>query len=89
MEIPVTTTQGAVSKIIETESAKIPKDYSLWVGLGLLGASILFRVLKRKHAGLYIAQLATPLLISGVYNTLIKKPDQSNHLEPGPSPKYD
>lgn len=77
MQIPVTTTEGALSKIAEAESTKIPRDYSLWIGLGLLGASFLFRALKKKHAGLYIAELATPILIRGVYHQLTRKSKQN------------
>lgn len=88
MGIHLASAEGAVAKIIESETGKIPSAYYLWTGLGLLGASFLFKALKKKHAGAYIGQLATPLLIMGVYNKLARHatPDGSA-MEASPKKK--
>jgi hypothetical protein len=71
MEITKASAEGAVAKILETGSTRIPSAYYLWTGLGLLGASFLFKALKKKNAGAYIGELAKPLLVMGVYNKVM------------------
>lgn len=79
-------TEGEVAKTIESQTAKVPSDYSLWFGLGVLGVSFLLQTTKFKHIGLAIGQAAAPILIMGLYNKIVKTHghDQEDRL---PEPK--
>ncbi len=72
METLSSTKEGQVAKAIESQTAKIPSDYSLWFGLGVLGASFLLQTTKFKHIGLALGQAAAPILIMGLYNKIVK-----------------
>ena len=76
MELPGNHTEGNVAKAIEAETAKLPSDIFLWAGLGLLAFSFGLFASKQRHTALLIGQLASPILIMGVYDKLVK---QSGH----------
>jgi hypothetical protein len=65
--------EGEVAKTIESYTSKIPSDVYLWTGLGLLAGAIILQGFRQKHAGLMIGQIATPILLMGVYNKLVKQ----------------
>ena len=77
MEIPQTFTEGSLADMIESKASAIPDAYYFWIGLGLVGASLFLRAIKRKQAAQYIGRLATPILIMGVYHKLIHHSEQS------------
>lgn len=58
---------------IESQTSKVPGDYSLWFGLGALGVSFLLRATKFKHIGVAIGQAAAPLVVMGLYKKLAKR----------------
>jgi len=64
--------EGQVAKAIESQTANVPSDYSLWFGLGILGVSFLLQTTKYKRIGLAIGQAAAPILIMGLYNKIVK-----------------
>jgi hypothetical protein len=64
--------EGFVAKTIETQTAKLPSDLFLWTALGALGVGLSLTLLKKGHLGLYVGQWASPLLIMGLYNKLVK-----------------
>ena len=64
--------EGKVAKAIESQTAKLPSDIFLWAGLGLLAAGGILQLTNAKKAGLYISQWAGPILITGLYNKLVK-----------------
>jgi hypothetical protein len=65
--------EGEVAKTIEKYTSKIPSDVYLWGGLGLLASAVILQAFRQKHAGLMIGQIATPILLMGVYNKLVKQ----------------
>jgi hypothetical protein len=64
--------EGKVAKMIEEQTAKLPSDTFLWVGLGCLAFSAAIRIVGLRSAGQFIGQLAAPILIMGLYNKLVK-----------------
>lgn len=64
--------EGKVAKKIETETAKMPSDWFLWTALGAIGVAVTLNILGKQHTGLLVGQLASPLLIMGLYNKLVK-----------------
>jgi hypothetical protein len=63
--------EGYLAKMIEEQTAKLPSDIFLWVGLGCLAASAIVRIFSN-NAGQFIGQLASPVLIMGLYDKIVK-----------------
>lgn len=63
--------EGYLAKMIEEQTAKLPSDIFLWIGLGCLAASAIVRIFS-SNAGQFIGQLASPVLIMGVYDKIVK-----------------
>jgi hypothetical protein len=64
--------EGKVAKAIESQTAKLPSDVFLWAGLGLLAVGGIMQLTKVKNVGNYLSQWAAPILITGLYNKLVK-----------------
>jgi hypothetical protein len=64
--------EGKVAKKIESETAKAPSDWFLWTALGAIGVAVTLNIIGKQHVGLLVGQLASPLLIMGLYNKLVK-----------------
>jgi hypothetical protein len=64
--------EGKVAKAIEKETAKLPSDTFLWTAFAVMGVSLSLKLLGKDHLGLFIGQWASPLLIMGLYNKLVK-----------------
>jgi len=64
--------EGPLARAIENQTAKIPSDVFLWSALGAMGISLTLKLLKKKHTALFIGQWASPFLLLGIYNKLVK-----------------
>jgi hypothetical protein len=64
--------EGRVSRALENQAAKLPSDLWLWAALGSMGASLFLKMSSRKEDSMFIGQWAAPLLLTGVYNKLVK-----------------
>lgn len=64
--------EGKVAKAIEQQTAKLPSDLFLWTALGTMGLALTLKLTGKDHLGLFIGQLASPLLIMGLYDKLVK-----------------
>ena len=64
--------EGDVARLIEQQSAKIPSHWFLLGALGAIGTSLVLELSSRQRAGRFIGQWATPLLVMGLYNKLVK-----------------
>jgi hypothetical protein len=65
--------EGPVAKAIEQQTAKIPSDIFLWASLGSMAASLILKLSGKKHEALFIGQWASPFLLLGIYNKLVKQ----------------
>jgi len=64
--------EGEVAKAIEKQTAKLPSDVFLWLGLGSLVAATLLHLNGNRHGSLLIGQWSAPFLICGVYDKIVK-----------------
>lgn len=64
--------EGPIAKAIEKQTAKLPSDIFLWLGLGCMGAAMVLRAMRRSNTGIIVGEWASPLLIMGLYNKLVK-----------------
>ena len=64
--------EGKVAEAIEEQTSKIPSDLFLWAALGVMGVSLALKITKRKHTALFVGQWASPFLLLGIYNKIVK-----------------
>lgn len=64
--------EGKVAKTIENQTAKVPSDWFLWTSFAAMGMALTFKLMGKDHLGLFVGQWASPLLIMGLYNKLVK-----------------
>ena len=69
---PPSQTEDNVTKTIERYTAGIPSSAFLAVAVGAVGLSLLSQLAGRGKWGNFIAQWVPTLLITGVYNKLVK-----------------
>jgi hypothetical protein len=66
-------TEGSTAKAIEEQTSKIPSDVYLYASLAAMGTSLALKCLGRKHSALFVGQWASPFLLLGIYNKLVKQ----------------
>jgi hypothetical protein len=64
--------EGPVAKAIEKQTAKLPSDVFLWAGLSVMAGALTLKLLKKDHLSLFIGQWASPMLLFGIYDKLVK-----------------
>lgn len=64
--------EGAATRAVEDQTAKIPSMVYLWAGMSALVASMCMMKRGKAHAALMVGQWASPLLIMGLYNKIVK-----------------
>jgi len=65
--------EGAVTKSIENQTAKLPSDTYL-IGAGVaIAISLTLKLMGKKPEALFVGQWVAPILILGVYNKLVKQ----------------
>lgn len=64
--------EGPVAKNIEEQTAKLPSDIFLWVGIGFMALSLGLQIAGKKKVSNFIGHWPTNILIMGLYNKLVK-----------------
>ena len=64
--------EGPIAKAIESQTAKLPSDLFLWASGGVMATSLTLKLLGKKNTALFIGQWASPFLLFGIYNKLVK-----------------
>ena len=64
--------EGAKTKAIESQTAKIPSTVFLSAALASMGISLALKCMGRKHTALFVGQWASPFLLLGIYNKIVK-----------------
>lgn len=67
-----TPNEGTVTKEIEKRTAKLPSGLFLAAGLTALGVSFGLKCANKNGWALFVGQLATPALVMGLYNKIVK-----------------
>lgn len=65
-------TEGATAKAIEEQTSKLPSDLFLYGSIVAMATSLTLKCLGRKHTALFVGQWASPFLLLGIYNKLVK-----------------
>ncbi len=71
--------EGPIAKAIENQTAKLPSDFFLWAALGSMAVSLALKVAKQDHKALFVGQWASPFLLFGLYNKLVKVEGHDQH----------
>jgi hypothetical protein len=64
--------EGAVAVAIEEQTAKLPSDVFLWVGIGFMAISFGLQLAGKKKLSNFIGHWPTNILLIGLYNKLVK-----------------
>lgn len=65
--------EGTITVAVENRTSRIPSmAYLIGGGLGALALSTGLMLCGRRRASIVVGQLASPLLIMGLYNKLVK-----------------
>lgn len=64
--------EGLLARVIEQQTARLPSDFFLWCSLGSMGLSLYLKLTGRHENSRFVGMWASPLLIMGVYNKLVK-----------------
>jgi hypothetical protein len=64
--------EGKVAKAIEQQTAKLPSDLFLWVGIGFMAVSAGLQIAGRQKVSNFIGHWPTAILLMGLYNKLVK-----------------
>ncbi|KAF2514876.1 hypothetical protein [Flavobacterium foetidum] len=66
-------TEGGTAKAIEEQTSKLPSDLFLYASLAAMGTSLTLKCLGKRHSALFVGQWASPFLLLGIYNKLVKQ----------------
>ena len=64
--------EGQVATAIEEQTAKLPSDLFLWVGVGFMAISFGLQVAGQKKLSNFIGHWPTNILLMGLYNKIVK-----------------
>lgn len=64
--------EGPVAEAIEEQTAKLPSDVFLWVGIGFMALSLGLQLAGKQKASNFIGHWPTNILVMGLYNKLVK-----------------
>ena len=64
--------EGPVASAIEEQTAKLPSDLFLWLGIGAMVASAAFQIAGKKKVSNFIGHWPVNFLVLGLYNKLVK-----------------
>ncbi len=64
--------EGMLARLIEQQTAKLPSDFFLWCSFGSMSLSLFFELTKRHDKSRFVGMWATPFLVMGLYNKMIK-----------------
>jgi hypothetical protein len=64
--------EGAVARLIEQQTAKVPSDWFLVAALAAMCASLAFDVRGNVRLSRFVGMWPTPLLTMGLYNKIVK-----------------
>jgi hypothetical protein len=64
--------EGTVTKVIESQTARIPSGTYLTLGIGAMALSWLLLLARQKNLANFVGQWVPTILIVGLYNKLVK-----------------
>ena len=64
--------EGDIARLIEQQTAKIPSHWFLFAAVASMAVSLGLEVTGRTRASRFVGMWPTPLLVTGMYNKLVK-----------------
>lgn len=64
--------EGALARMIEDQTARLPSDAFLWTAVGSMGLSLALELAGKRHLGIFVGQWVPTILIFGLYNKIVK-----------------
>lgn len=64
--------EGIMARTIEEQTAKLPSDVFLWAAGASIVGSLTLKMLGKHQDALFVGQWASPFLLLGVYNKIVK-----------------
>ena len=64
--------EGDIARLIEQQTAKIPSHWFLFAAVATMATSLGLEMAGRTRASRFIGMWPTPLLVTGMYNKLVK-----------------
>jgi hypothetical protein len=64
--------EGQLTKIIESQTSKVPSGTYLSIGIGAMAASLLLLLVGQRNVANFVGQWVPTILIMGLYNKLVK-----------------
>jgi len=64
--------EGDIARILEQQTAKIPSHWFLFAAVASMAASLGLELSGQTRASRFIGMWPTPLLVTGMYNKLVK-----------------
>lgn len=64
--------EATFTRIIEQQTARIPSHWFLFAAFSAMGASLLFELTGQQRWSRFVGMWAPSLLITGMYNKLVK-----------------
>ena len=65
--------EGPITKMIESQTSRVPSGTYLTIGIGAMAASLLLMIMRQKNLGNFVGQWVPTILIVGLYNKLVKQ----------------
>jgi len=64
--------EGEMTKEIESKTAQIPSKFFLCAAISAMAGAVALKCMGHKHTALLVGQWASPFLLFGVYNKIVK-----------------
>lgn len=64
--------EGRVARTIEKQTAKLPSDLFLWLGVGAAVVSLGLQIAGKKVSSNFVGTWVPTVLLLGVYNKIVK-----------------
>jgi hypothetical protein len=65
--------EGPIARNLEQQTAKLPSDLFLLAAVGSIIASLVLKVVDKRHDSTFVGQWAPIFLLLGIYNKLVKQ----------------
>ena len=64
--------EGDIARVLEQQTAKIPSHWFLFAAFASMATSLGLELAGRTRASRFVGMWPTPLLVTGMYNKLVK-----------------
>jgi hypothetical protein len=73
MSNPNVHAEGPIARTLEQQTAKLPSDLFLLAAAGSIIASLVLKMVDKRHDSTFVGQWAPTFLLLGIHNKLVKQ----------------